>query len=202
MAVVVVVGFPLGGRCRRRLLGTRGTEGVCRAGRSLREDLGARRGSREGGAAAAGPDVWRLDRHSALAPPRSGCSRRVERPGAAAAAAAATRTRIAARAAMASGLAGKGAQGAGAAGGQLRSTVPSPGLSGRPPVSPHRGGDPAEAAAHGQEGGECRAEAGGATPGGGGRRNHPREASPKDAWPAGVGGPSGWGLTSRRARSR
>uniref|UniRef100_A0A4W2HBI8 Small G protein signaling modulator 1 n=2 Tax=Bos indicus x Bos taurus TaxID=30522 RepID=A0A4W2HBI8_BOBOX len=105
MAVVVVVGFPLGGRCRRRLLGTRGTEGVCRAGRSLREDLGARRGSREGGAAAAGPDVWRLDRHSALAPPRRGCSRRVERPGAAAAAAAATRTRIAARAAMASGLA-------------------------------------------------------------------------------------------------
>ena len=72
MAVVVVVGFPLGGRCRRRLLGTRGTEGVCRAGRSLREDLGARRGSREGGAAAAGPDVWRLDRHSALAPPRRG----------------------------------------------------------------------------------------------------------------------------------
>lgn len=40
MEVVVVVGFPWGGRCRRRLLGTRGTEGVCRAGRSLWEDLG------------------------------------------------------------------------------------------------------------------------------------------------------------------
>lgn len=129
----------------------------------------AQRGSSEGGAAAARPDVWRLDRHSALAPPRRGRSSREKPLGATAAG----RTRIAAGAAMASGLAGKGTRGAGAAGGQPRAAAPSPRLSGSSPVSPHRGGDPAEVAAHRQEGGKCRAGAGGATHRAGSHRSQP-----------------------------